>query len=224
MKAIIMAGGEGSRLRPLTCACPKPMVPLMDRPVMAYALDLLKKHGFTQVGVTLQYLPERVTEYFGEGAEYGVSLTYFTEDQPLGTAGSVKLAEAFLDEPFVILSGDGLTDCDLTQAVAFHRERGSLATMVLKKVENPLEYGVVVADAQGKVQRFLEKPGWGEVCSDTVNTGIYILEPEALNHIPTGRPYDFGREMFPSLVEKGLASLVMSCADTGAISATYRPT
>ncbi len=199
-----MAGGEGSRLRPLTCACPKPMVPLMDRPVMSYALDLLRKHGFAQVGVTLQYLPERVTEYFGEGTDYGVGLTYFTEDQPLGTAGSVKLAEEFLDEPFVVLSGDGLTDCDLTQAVAFHREQKALATMVLKKVENPLEYGVVVADAQGRVQRFLEKPGWGEVCSDTVNTGIYILEPEALAHIPAGRPYDFGREMFPALVEKGL--------------------
>ncbi len=203
MKAIIMAGGEGSRLRPLTCACPKPMVPLMDRPVMAYALELLKKHGILEVGVTLQYLPERVQEFFGDGAEYGVSLNYFIEDQPLGTAGSVKMAEKFLDQPFIILSGDGLTDCDLTQAIAFHRERGALATMVLKKVENPLEYGVVVADAQGKVQRFLEKPGWGEVCSDTVNTGIYILEPEALQFIPSGKPHDFGREMFPSLVEKG---------------------
>lgn len=203
VKAIIMAGGEGSRLRPLTCACPKPMVPLMDRPVMAYALDLLKKHGIHEVGVTLQYLPESMKEFFGDGSEYGVHLNYFVEDQPLGTAGSVKLAEKFLDEPFVILSGDGLTDCDLTQAVAFHRERGALATMVLKKVENPLEYGVVVADGEGRVQRFLEKPGWGEVCSDTVNTGIYILEPEALNFIPIGKPHDFGREMFPSLVEKG---------------------
>ena len=203
MKAIIMAGGEGSRLRPLTCACPKPMVPLMDRPVMAYALELLKKHGITEVGVTLQYLPERVQEYFGDGSEYGVTLNYFIEDQPLGTAGSVKLAQGFLDQPFVILSGDGLTDCDLTQAIAFHKEHGALATMVLKKVENPLEYGVVVADAEGRVQRFLEKPGWGEVCSDTVNTGIYILEPEALEYIPSGKPHDFGRELFPNLVEKG---------------------
>lgn len=204
MKAIIMAGGEGSRLRPLTCACPKPMAPLMDRPVMAYALELLKKHGITNVGVTLQYLPDRITEFFGDGGEYGVAMTYFTEDQPLGTAGSVKLAEKFLDETLVILSGDGLTDCDLTQAIQFHRDRGALATMVLKKVENPLEYGVVVADAEGKVLRFLEKPGWGEVCSDTVNTGIYLLEPEALSYIPSGKPYDFGREMFPALVEKGL--------------------
>jgi mannose-1-phosphate guanylyltransferase/phosphomannomutase len=203
MKAIIMAGGEGSRLRPLTCACPKPMVPLMDRPVMAYALDLLKKHGITQIGVTLQYLPERVTEYFGDGSDMGVELSYFIEDKPLGTAGSVRQAEEFLKEPFVVLSGDGLTDCDLTQAIAFHKDRGALATMVLKKVENPLEYGVVVADAQGRVARFLEKPGWGEVCSDTVNTGIYILEPEVVAQIPADRPYDFGREMFPALVEKG---------------------
>ena len=203
MKAIIMAGGEGSRLRPLTCACPKPMVPLMDRPVMAYALDLLKKHGIREVGVTMQYLPERITEFFGDGAEFGVHLNYFTEETPLGTAGSVKLAEKFLDETFVILSGDGLTDCDLTQAAEFHRSHGALATMVLKKVDNPLEYGVVVADADGKVNRFLEKPGWGEVCSDTVNTGIYILEPEALKYIPAGKPHDFGRELFPALVEKG---------------------
>ncbi len=203
MKAIIMAGGEGSRLRPLTCACPKPMVPLMDRPVMAYALELLKKHGITSVGVTLQYLPERVTEFFGDGGEFGVEMRYFVEEHPLGTAGSVKLAAEFLDETFVILSGDGLTDCDLTQAVAFHKSCGALATMVLKKVENPLEYGVVVADAAGRVQRFLEKPGWGEVCSDTVNTGIYILEPEALQFIPAEKPHDFGRELFPALVEKG---------------------
>ena len=204
MKAIIMAGGEGSRLRPLTCDCPKPMVPLMDRPVMSYALELLKRHHVREAAVTLQYLPDRVRDYFGDGAEFGLSIRYYAEREPMGTAGSVKQAQDFLTETFAVLSGDGVTDCDLTEALRFHRERGALATMVLKHVETPLEYGVVVADREGRVQRFVEKPGWSEVFSDTVNTGIYILEPEALEHIPANRPYDFGNELFPSMVEAGL--------------------
>ena len=179
MKAIIMAGGEGTRLRPLTCDCPKPMIRLMDRPVMAYALALLKRHGITDVGSTLMYLPERIQSYFGDGSAFGVSMRYFVEKTPLGTAGSMHLAADFLNETFVVLSGDGVTDCDLTQALRFHREKGALATLVLKHVENPLEYGVVIAEAEGRVTRFVEKPGWGEVFSDTVNTGIYILEPAA---------------------------------------------
>ncbi|NLG25358.1 MAG: hypothetical protein GX558_08375, partial [Clostridiales bacterium] len=135
---------------------------------------------------------------------YGVGLTYFTEDQPLGTAGSVKLAEEFLDEPFVVLSGDGLTDCDLTRALQLHKERGAAATMVLKRVENPLEYGVVITGQDGRVRRFVEKPSWGEVFSDTINTGIYVLEPSVLSLIPENRPYDFGRELFPAMVNGGL--------------------
>ena len=204
MKAVIMAGGEGSRLRPLTCDCPKPMVPVLDRPVMHYALTLLKHHGVKKAAVTLMYLPERVTSFFGDGRDWDVELTYYTETMPLGTAGSVAQASEFLDETFVVLSGDGLTDCDLTDALKFHRATGALATMVMKKVASPLEYGVVLTDADGRVQRFVEKPGWGEVCSDAVNTGIYILEPAVFEYIPKDRPYDFGRELFPELVQKGL--------------------
>ncbi len=203
MKAIIMAGGEGTRLRPLTCDCPKPMVPLMDKPVMEYALALLKQHDFLDVGVTLQYLPNRVKEHFGDGEERGQRIRYYVEEQPLGTAGSVKQAQEFLTETFLVLSGDGLTDCDLTAALRFHREHGAAATMVLKRVEVPLEYGVVVTGQDGRVERFVEKPGWGEVFSDAINTGIYILEPQVLQLVPEGKPYDFGRELFPLLVQMG---------------------
>ena len=226
MKAIIMAGGEGSRLRPLTCDCPKPMVPLMDRPVMSYALELLRRHDVHEAAVTLQYLPDRVRDYFGDGAEFGMAMRYYVEREPLGTAGSVKQAKEFLTETFVVLSGDGVTDCDLSAALAFHRARGALATLVLKQVETPLEYGVVVADQEGRVRRFVEKPGWGEVFSDTVNTGIYILEPAVLDHIPDNRAYDFGRELFPALVEAGMPVYAYTMSgywcDIGDISAYLR--
>lgn len=229
MKAMIMAGGEGSRLRPLTCACPKPMTPLMDRPVMAYALELLKKHGIQEIGVTLQYLPDAVMDYFGDGSAFGVRLHYFVEKQPLGTAGSVRQALDFLDETFVVLSGDGLTDCDLSEAAAFHRTRQAQATMVLKKVETPLEYGVVITGEGGRVMRFLEKPGWGQVFSDTVNTGIYILEPEALKMAPENQPYDFGKQLFPKMVEQNrpIFGYVMNgywcdIGDTGAYLMAHR--
>ena len=204
MKAIIMAGGEGTRLRPLTCDCPKPMIRLMNRPVMQYALALLKRHGVTHAAATLGYLPDAIIDYFGDGDALGVDLRWYVEKAPLGTAGGVKRAADFLDETFVVLSGDGVTDLDLSAAAAFHRERGALATLVLKHADNPLEYGVVSADGDGRVRSFHEKPDWSDVLSDTVNTGIYILEPEALAHIPEGRPWDFGHDLFPALVEKGL--------------------
>lgn len=202
MKAIIMAGGEGTRLRPLTCDCPKPMMRLMDRPVMEYALSLLARHGVKEAAATLGYLPERITDYFGDGTRFGVSLRYYTERTPLGTAGGVKKARDFLDETFCVLSGDGVTDADLTEALKFHRARGAKATMVLKRVPNPVAYGLVMTDADGRITRFYEKPGWGEVVSDAVNTGIYILEPEVLDLVPEG-PYDFGRELFPRMAGEG---------------------
>lgn len=204
MKAIIMAGGEGSRLRPLTCGCPKPMVPLMDKPVMSYAVELLKEHGVREAAATLHYLPDQVRDYFGDGTSFGLSMRYYEEKEPLGTAGSVRQAIDFLTETFVVLSGDGVTDCDLTDALRFHQEKNALVTLVLKPVEFPLEYGVVVTDGQGRIKRFVEKPGWGEVFSDTINTGIYIMEPEVLSRIPKDAPYDFGRELFPSLLKDGL--------------------
>lgn len=203
MKAVIMAGGEGSRLRPLTCTRPKPMVPVMNRPCMEYIVELLRSYRITEIGVTLQYLPDDIRDYFGNGANYGVNLRYFVEDVPLGTAGSVKNAASFLDETFIVISGDALTDCDLKEAYDFHRERGALATLVLTPVNCPLEYGVVITDRQGRITRFLEKPGWGEVFSDTVNTGIYILEPEVLDCIPEGKMFDFSKDLYPTLLAEG---------------------
>ena len=194
MKAIIMAGGEGTRLRPLTCDCPKPMIQLMNRPVMQYALALLKSHGVTRVAATLGYQPDAVADYFGCGDDFGVDLSYFIEPSPLGTAGGVKQAAGFLDERFIVLSGDGVTDLDIAAAEAFHRERGALATLVLKHADNPLDYGVVLTDPDGRVRSFHEKPGWSDVVSDTVNTGVYILEPQALDYIPEGRAFDFGHD------------------------------
>lgn len=201
MKAIIMAGGEGSRLRPLTCDLPKPMVPLMNKPIMEHIIELLKKHGITEIGITLMYLPQKIKDYFGDGSNFGVNLHYFIEDSPLGTAGSVKNAGKFLDDTFVVISGDALTDMDLTNAVKFHKEKQSLATLVLYKVDVPLEYGVVVTDENGLITRFLEKPSWSEVFSDTANTGTYILEPEALDYFEMGQKFDFSQDLFPLILK-----------------------
>lgn len=204
MKAVIMAGGEGSRLRPLTCARPKPMVPVMNKPIMSYIVDLLKKHGIRDIGVTLQYMPEAISDYFGPGYDFDVNLKYFIEEVPLGTAGSVKNAQSFLDEMFIVISGDALTDFDLTRAIEFHKKKGAIATLVLTKVATPLEYGVVITDNNGSIRQFLEKPGWGEVFSDTVNTGIYILEPEVLSLFEPGVKFDFSKDLFPILLERKL--------------------
>lgn len=202
MKAIIMAGGEGSRLRPLTCDRPKPLVPILNKPVMTHIIELLRKNRITDIGVTLQYQPEAIRDQFANGAEYNVRLRYFVEDSPLGTAGSVKNAATFLDETFLVISGDALTDLDLSQAIAFHREQGALATLVLTRVSCPLEYGVVITEKNGRITQFLEKPGWSEVFSDTVNTGIYILEPEVLDYFEQGQKFDFSQELFPLLLRK----------------------
>ncbi|MHB1127840.1 MAG: sugar phosphate nucleotidyltransferase [Bacillota bacterium] len=203
MKAIIMAGGEGSRLRPLTCDRPKPMVPVANQPVMEHAIQLLKSHGIDEIGVTLQYLPEHIIRHFGDGSNFGVKLRYFIEEVPLGTAGSVKNAEGFLDDTFLVVSGDALTDLDLTRAVNFHRSVGAIGTLVLTTVESPLEYGVVITGEDGRIRRFLEKPGWGEVFSDEVNTGIYVLEPEVLTYFNRGQKFDFSKDLFPLLMERG---------------------
>lgn len=168
---------------------------------MEYAIDLLKRHGITEIAVTLQYLPEAIRDYFGNGRSHGVNLHYFEETVPLGTAGSVKNAEEFLDEPFLVISGDGLTDIDLTKAIEFHQLHQATATLVLTKVENPLEFGVVITNDDGKICRFLEKPSWGEVFSDTVNTGIYILEPQIFGYIPTQTSFDFSKDVFPMLLK-----------------------
>ncbi|RME43964.1 MAG: NDP-sugar synthase, partial [Chloroflexi bacterium] len=203
MKAVVMAGGTGSRLRPLTVARPKPMVPLVNKPVMAHIRDLLLHHGFREMVVTLQYMADLIQDYFGDGSERGMDIRYVIEEIPLGTAGSVKNAEKFLDDTFLVVSGDAVTDFDLQAIVDFHTRCGAMATQVLYRVPNPLDYGVVIIDDEGRIQQFLEKPSWGEVISDTVNTGIYVLEPEVLDYIPDGEPYDFSQDLFPRLLKAG---------------------
>jgi mannose-1-phosphate guanylyltransferase/phosphomannomutase len=199
-----MAGGEGTRLRPLTSNQPKPMVSLCGKPCMEYIVELLKKHGFDETVVTLMFLPKVIRDYFGDGSTLGVSMRYSVEQAPAGTAGSVKLAEDYLrDDTFLVISGDALTDFDLGEIVAFHKQRGAMVTIALKRVENPLEFGVVVVDEEGRIERFLEKPTWGQVFSDTVNTGIYVLEPEVFDHIPADTKYDFSQDLFPKLFEMG---------------------
>src|SRR5215207_4987647 len=208
MKAIIMAGGQGTRLRPLTSDQPKPMIPIVNAPCMEYIVRLLERHGFTDIAVTLQFLPDEIRDYFGDGSDWNVNIRYSIEDAPAGTAGSVKMAEQQLGlegERLLIISGDALTDADLSRLVEFHEEKGSEATMVLKSVENPLDFGIVITEEDGRISRFLEKPAWGQVFSDTVNTGIYLLEPSATAEIPDPEEgeYDFSKELFPKLLNDG---------------------
>ncbi|MGE5329567.1 MAG: sugar phosphate nucleotidyltransferase [Deltaproteobacteria bacterium] len=204
MKAVVMAGGSGTRLRPLTCGRPKPIVPVMNKPVMQYTIELLKKYKINDIAVTLQYLPEMIKDTFGDGRELGVKLEYFVEDIPLGTAGSVKNAEEFLNDTFIVISGDVLTDIDLESVIKFHKQKKSLATIVLKEVNVPLEYGVIVTEEDGKIRRFLEKPSWSEVFSNTVNTGIYILESQVLSYFKKGEAFDFSKDLFPLLMKNGI--------------------
>ena len=199
-----MAGGQGTRLRPLTSNQPKPMLPIVGEPMMQHILRLLRRHGFADVVVTVQFLASVIRNFFGDGSDLGLSLTYATEEEPLGTAGSVKNAEALLDEPFLVISGDTVTDIDLQDVVRFHRARDAAVSVVLKRVEDPLEFGIVIADDDGRIERFLEKPGWGEVFSDQINTGIYVIEPEVLSFIPSEEEFDFAADLFPMLLEKGL--------------------
>jgi mannose-1-phosphate guanylyltransferase / phosphomannomutase len=203
MKAVVMAGGEGTRLRPLTSNQPKPMVPIVGKPCMEHIIELLKTHGFEEVIVTVAFLPQAIRTYFGSGESLGLQIEYSVEESPLGTAGSVRLAADKLDDTFLVISGDALCDVDLTALVNYHREKGASATIGLKSVDNPLEFGIVVTDSDGRIERFLEKPSWGQVFSDTINTGIYVLEPEVLRHVPTDRPFDFSKELFPLLLEMG---------------------
>ncbi|MFZ7134367.1 MAG: sugar phosphate nucleotidyltransferase [Eubacteriales bacterium] len=201
MKGIIMAGGKGTRLKPLTCSVPKPMVPVINKPTMEYTIDLLKKYDIKDVAITLAHLPNSIIDYFKEGENWGLHLKYYIEDSPLGTGGSVKNCSDFIQETFLVVSGDALTDLDIQKAVAFHKHKGSKATLVLKEVEIPLEYGVVITDNQGRITRFMEKPSWGEVFSNCINTGMYILEPEVLNYFNPGDIFDFSKDLFPKLLE-----------------------
>ncbi len=202
MKAVIMAGGEGTRLRPITINRPKPMVSVVDRQAIHHILELLKIHGITEVVITLQYLASTIQDYYSDGSNYGVNITYSVETTPLGTAGSVRNAMHLLDpdEPFLVISGDALTDIDLSAVIAHHCTRNAHATLTLTRVPNPLDYGVVITDEAGYVQQFLEKPSWGEVFSDTVNTGIYVLDPKVFEYIPPDQTVDWSRDVFPRML------------------------
>ena len=204
MKAVVMAGGEGTRLRPMTANQPKPMLPVVNQPIMEHVLRLLRRHGFDETVVTVQFLASMVRNYFGDGEDFGMSLQYATEETPLGTAGSVKNAEdALRDQPFLVISGDALTDIDLSELVRFHKDNGALVTVGLTRVPDPLEFGIIIVDDDGRIQRFLEKPTWGQVFSDTVNTGIYVMEPEVLAEFPVGEVTDWSADVFPRLLDRG---------------------
>ncbi|MHB8264027.1 MAG: sugar phosphate nucleotidyltransferase, partial [Acidimicrobiales bacterium] len=203
MKAVIMAGGEGTRLRPLTSNTPKPMLPMVNKPMMEHVISLLRRHGFEEIVVTVAFMANAIRTYFGDGSEFGLSMVYATEESPLGTAGSVLNAAEQLTERFLVISGDVLTDIDLSQIVKFHDDKGALCTIALKSVENPLEFGIVITREDGSIERFLEKPTWGQVFSDTINTGIYVLEPEIFDFIEQGRPVDFASDVFPGVLENG---------------------
>lgn len=204
MRAVLMAGGSGTRLRPLTCDLPKPMVPILNRPIAEHIINLLKRNNITEVIATLYYLPDVIRDYFQDGSDFGVQMTYAVEEeQPLGTAGCVKNIHQWLDDTFITISGDAITDFDLQAAIAFHRAKKSKATLILTRVPNPVEFGVVITDEDGRINRFLEKPSLGEIFSDTVNTGTYILEPEVLDYLPENEESDFSQDLFPLLLDKG---------------------
>ena len=204
MKAIIMAGGEGIRLRPLTCGIPKPLVPVADQPVLRRIICLLAEHGIRKIAVTLQYLPGEIKNELKTIDHGELEISCYTETTPLGTAGSVKNCGDFLDEEFVVISGDALTDVDLTDAIRVHRQSGAKATLVVKRVGVPVEYGVVLADSNGQIVGFQEKPSWGEVANNLVNTGIYILSPEVMALCEKDRQTDFAKDIFPEMLRRNM--------------------
>jgi mannose-1-phosphate guanylyltransferase len=203
VKAIILAGGEGTRLRPLTLSVPKPVVPVVDRPFLTHQLDLLRTIGVTDVVFSVAYRPERVQAVFGDGAAAGCRIVYAIEESPLGTGGAVKNAEPHLDDVTVVFNGDVLTDVDLPAVVRRHRETGASATIVLTPVPNPSAYGLVEFDAGHRIRRFLEKPKPDEITTDTINAGIYVLQTSALDLMPAGVNYSIERGYFPALLARG---------------------
>ena len=204
MKAILLAGGKGTRLRPLTIHTPKPIVPIFDRPFLHYQLDLLKKVSeIDEVILSLNYQPRRIEEIFGDGGDSGMALKYVVEPAPLGTAGAIRYAGESLRESIVVFNGDVLTEVDLAAVIALHRERKAKATIVLTPVDNPTAYGLVETDADGNIRRFLEKPNPDEITCNTINAGIYILEPDTFDRIPKDMPWSIERSFFPSLIERG---------------------
>ena len=204
MKAIILAGGDGTRLRAVTGPSPKPLVPLLGRPLMAYTLELLRRHGFTEVCAALRYRAQDIIDAFGDGSALGVSLRYRVETGSWGTAGAVRRCGAFIGgEDVLVISGDAACDYDLTALWEAHRERKPAATLALAREKEPLRFGLTVTDEAGTIRAFIEKPDWAHVVTDLVNTGIYVLSPRALEAVPTDRACDFARDLFPALLESG---------------------
>ncbi len=205
MQAILLAGGQGSRLRPLTLNTPKPIVPIFDRPFLRYQIELLKQvPEIDEIVLSLNYQPKRIEEVFGDGSSLGVQIRYVVEPQPLGTGGAIKFAAGPRPQgPVVVFNGDVLTSVDLQAVLALHRERSAQATIVLTPVKNPAAYGLVETDADGNVRAFLEKPSADQITCDTINAGIYVIEGETLDRIPADTPYSIERGYFPSLIERG---------------------
>ncbi|MBI3948803.1 MAG: NDP-sugar synthase [Armatimonadetes bacterium] len=203
MRAMILAAGVGSRLDPLTRAVPKPMVPIVNRPVLEHLVELLVRHGCSRVIMNTHYLAGQIEECFGTGERFGVEVVFSREERLMGTAGGVKRVAGHFRETFIVIGGDDLTDVNLSEMLDFHRSRGAMATMGLSVVDDPSQFGVVLQGENGQVRRFVEKPGRGEVFSNKVNAQVYILEPEVLQFIPEGVPYDFGKQLFPALLREG---------------------
>lgn len=227
MKAVIMAGGEGRRLRPVTGETPKPLAPLLGRPVMEHILRLLARQGFTEICAAVKYRAEEIMDRFGDGSALGVSLSYRVEKEALGTAGGVKNCADFTgDEDFLVISGDAACDFDLGALGRAHREAGAAATLALYRSPEPLAYGLTVTDGEGLVRAFVEKPGWTRVVTDLVNTGIYVLSPRAMALVPQGKPFDFARDLFPLLLRRGEKLLGVAMegywCDIGSPLAYYR--
>ena len=220
MKAIIMAGGKGTRLMPLTNSIPKPMVNIIDKPVLEYVINLCKNHGITEIGITLGYLPDAIVDYFGDGKKFGVNITYFFEDEPLGTAGGVKNAEGYLGEDFVVLSGDAYSEIDLTRAIEFHKQKESLFTIVATPHPNPVGYGIIELDFENRIKKFVEKPQ--VVYPSLINTGIYVMKKTVLNFIPDGF-YDFGKDLLPRLTDVAYAIIDYNYwSDIGTLASYYQ--
>ncbi len=205
MKAVILVGGQGTRLRPLTLGTPKPMVPLANKPFVSYLLERLRDHGISEVVFSMGYLPDGIKAYFGDGSDFGLKVTYVTEDRPLGTAGAVKNVEEHVrDGDFLVLNGDILTDLDLGKLIAFHKEKQAVGTIALTPVEDPTAYGLVRTGEDGEVLGFLEKPSWDQIDTNLINAGTYVLKSEVFDLIPAGAEYSFERSVFPRVVGKGL--------------------
>jgi len=204
MQAVILVGGQGTRLRPLTLTVPKPMMPLMNRPFLEFQVNLCLRHGVREIILSTAYLPEVFQSHFGDGSHLGARIIYVTEEEPLDTCGAVKNVERYIEGTFLVFNGDVLTDLDLTTLVEFHREKGGKATLYLTRVEDPTAYGLVPLDRQGRITEFLEKPSWDQVTTDLINAGTYVLEPELLERVPEGEPYSFERQLFPQLLADGV--------------------